>query len=45
MGVPGKELFARLGGDLGELGEVSPEAASVRRNSTHSFEKDYNSQS
>jgi hypothetical protein len=43
VGVVGRELFARELGDRGEdrgLDGVSPEAASVRRNSTQSREKD-----
>jgi hypothetical protein len=35
VGLPGAELFERVGG------EPLPEAASVRRNSTHSRENDY----
>ena len=39
VGVPGREPFGRPG-DLGGGGTPSPEAASVRRNSTHRREND-----
>ncbi len=38
VGLPGKELLSR--GDLGGEGVPSPDAASVRRNSTQRREKD-----
>lgn len=43
VGLPGKEvlLIERDGVLLVERDGVSPAAASVRRNSTHSLEKDY----
>lgn len=40
-GVFGNDVFPRACGDRGDVGvEPSPEAASVRRNSTHSLEND-----